>query len=434
MSKFICDNLSEKNGELLFAGVSASYLKEKYGTPLYAMDENKIRSCCKAYKNAVDGFFGNNGRVIYASKACSFKRMCEIVCEEGLDVDCVSVGEIYTCLKAGVPAKKIWFHSNNKTDYDVEYAIEKGVGYFVVDNEEELYVINDEAAKRNIKQNVILRITPGIDPHTFEAVATGKVDSKFGSAIETGQALEITKKTLSLPNIALKGFHSHVGSMCFDSEVFIDSAAIMLEFIKNIRDLTGFEGEILDLGGGYGVRYIESQPEIDIEQNIGQVAKFVKKKAQEIGIALPIICFEPGRSIVASAGLTLYTAGTVKNIPGYKTYVSVDGGMADNPRYALYEAPYTVLNATRLNEENDMPCSVVGRCCESGDIIQENISLPSGTKRGDIIAVCTSGAYQYSMASNYNRLTKPPVVMICDKKDYVAVRRETVEDLTHLDE
>ena len=257
------------------------------------------------------------------------------------------------------------------------------------------------------------------------------MDSKFGSAIETGQAEEITKLALSLENVRLMGFHCHVGSQVFDSDVYLRAAEVMLEFVAYIYKNEGFLAKELDIGGGYGVRYIESQPTIDIAKNISEVAEFMKNKASELSIELPVVAFEPGRSIVADAGLTLYTVGTVKNIPGYKTYVSVDGGMTDNPRFALYGSPYTILPVMD-NDEDTITCSVVGRCCESGDILQENVTLPR-VKRGDIIACLTTGAYHYSMASNYNRIPKPPVVMLSDKDSYVAVRRETPADLSSLD-
>ena len=430
----ICSNLSvNEEGHLLFAGQDTAELAAKYGTPVYLMDEDRIRERCRTYLGAIEKAFDGRGKALYASKAASYKRIYEIMKEEGMGTDVVSSGEIYTALKAGFPLEKAYFHSNNKTDADIAYAIENGVGYFVVDNAEELYTIDKEAAKQGKKQSVLLRLTPGIDPHTYEAIATGKVDSKFGSAIETGQAEEITKLAISLENVELKGFHCHVGSQVFDSDVYLAAAEVMLTFIAEMKDKLSFIAEQLNLGGGYGVRYIASQPTIDIEANIMQVGAYIKEKCAMLGIEVPIICFEPGRSIVADAGLTLYTAGTVKRIPGYKNYVSVDGGMTDNVRFAMYGAPYTVLPAVKMNEPREMKCSVVGRCCESGDIIQENVDMPQSTSRGDIVACLTTGAYHYSMASNYNRIPKPPVVMLTKGESYVAVRRETFEDLAHLE-
>lgn len=425
----ICNNLSvNEQGHLCLAGVDTTVLAEKYGTPLYLMDENRIRRQCRIYKEAMKEAFGEASDPLYASKAASFKQIYRIMKEEGMGIDVVSSGEIYTAKSAGFPLEKAYFHSNNKTDEDIAYAIDSGIGCFVVDNAEELVVIDRIAGERAVVQNVLLRLTPGIDPHTYEAVATGKVDSKFGSAIETGQAEEITQFALSLSNIRLAGFHCHVGSQVFDSDVFIQSADIMLEFIKEMEQKHGYKTEILDLGGGYGVRYLDTDPEIDIAENIHIVGSHVREKCLALAIELPVIHLEPGRSIVADAGMTLYTVGTVKKIPGYKNYVSIDGGMADNPRYALYKSPYTVLPVVKTDSEAFV-CSLVGRCCESGDIIQEDISLPSDIKRGDLIAVLTTGAYNYSMASNYNRLTRPPIVMLKDGNDYLAVKRESLADL-----
>lgn len=430
----ICKNISEnEKGELLFAGVNTVELAKKHGTPLYVMDENRIREVCSSFRDSIRKNFGSKGRILYASKACSFKRIYEIVGSEELNIDVVSVGEIYTAVRAGFNMENAFFHSNNKTDADIRFAIENKVGHFVVDNEEELDALNRIAPEFGTKQKIILRITPGIDPHTFEAVATGKVDSKFGSAIETGQAEGITKHALKMENLILEGFHCHVGSELFESAVFVDTAKIMLEFVADIKRSLGYSAEFLDLGGGFGVKYIASQPTLDIEKTIGEIADFSKKYCAELGIEMPIIGFEPGRAIVADAGLTLYSVGTIKTIPGYKTYVSVDGGMTDNIRYALYRAEYTLAAAGKLNEEPDMKCSVVGKCCESGDIIQENIMLPSSISRGDILACFTTGAYHYSMASNYNRIPRPAIVMLADGKDYVAVKRETPEDLIKLD-
>ena len=433
-SDIICENISvAEDGELLFAGQSTLALAEKYKTPLYLMDEDRIRERCRTYIDAVAEVFGDKGHVMYASKACSFKRIYEIMREEGMGIDVVSSGEICTAVKAGFPLENAYFHSNNKTDADIEYAMDNGVGFFVADNAEELYAIECIAADRGASQRVLLRITPGIDPHTYEAVATGKVDSKFGSAIETGQAREMTELALSLPHVSLEGFHCHVGSQVFDASVYLATVDIMLGFIRDMRDALGYTARRLDLGGGFGVRYVASDPVIDIAANIRLVGERVHSVVRELSIPMPDICFEPGRSIVADAGMTLYTVGTVKKIKGYKNYVSVDGGMTDSPRFVLYGSKYTVLSAKNVYEDRDMNCSVVGRCCESGDILAENIDLPENIGRGDILATLTTGAYHYSMASNYNRIPRPPVVMLSGGDSYVAVRRESVEDITSLD-
>ncbi len=430
----ICENLSvREDGQLLFAKQDTAALAATYGTPLYLMDEDRIRERCRTYVNAVHRAFDGRGRVLYASKAACFKHMYTVMREEGMWVDVVSPGEIATVKATDFPMEHVYFHSSHKSDEDIAYAMDAGVGCFIVDNTEELLATEREAARRGTVQAVVLRLTPGIDPHTYEAVATGKVDSKFGFAIETGAAEAATRLALQQPHLRLDGFHCHVGSQVFDSDVFLQSADRMVAYMAHIKNTYGYTAEFLDLGGGYGVRYVESDPMLDIAENIAQVGAYVKKKFAEFGLPMPIVAFEPGRSIVADAGLTLYTVSSLKQIEGYKNYVSVDGGMTDNPRFALYGAPYTVVAASKMNENAGLTCSVVGRCCESGDIIQENVPLPASIGRGDLLAVLTTGAYNYSMASNYNRVPRPPVVMLKGGESFVAVRRETLNDIVALD-
>lgn len=431
----ICDNITVAgNGRLLFAGQDTIALAKEYGTPLYLLDEDRIRHNCRVYTEAFQKHFSGRARPLYASKALSCKRIYELMREEDMGIDVVSSGEIYTALQAGYDLSRAYFHSNNKTDDDIRYGMEHGIGCFVADNVEEIKAIEAEAAARNRKQTVLLRLTPGIDPHTYEAIATGKVDSKFGSAIETGQAGEITAFTLKQPHVDLAGFHCHVGSQVFAEDVFERAAEIMLEFIAEIKEKYGYMARQLDLGGGYGVRYVESDPYLDVDKKVGEVAAAIHAACERLNIEMPEIHMEPGRSIVADAGMTLYTVGTVKRIPGYKNYVSVDGGMPDHPRFALYGSLYTCLPAGKMQEAREFECSIVGRCCESGDIIQEHVMLPSSVGRGDVIAVCTTGAYHYSMASNYNRLPRPPIVMLRGGNEhYLAVRRESLEDLCRND-
>lgn len=433
----ICKNLSyTPSGNLAFAGQDTASLAAEYGTPLYLMDEDRIRENCRTYTRAMKKAFGDGGyRAIYASKAASFKQLYRVMREEGMGVDLVSAGEIFTAKEAGFPMENAFYHSNNKTDADISFALDANVGFFVVDQLSEIYALEKLARQRGITQKILLRLTPGIDPHTFEAVCTGQVDSKFGFAIETGQAKEALSLALSLPHLDVTGFHCHVGSQVFDSEVYLKSAEVMLNFVKEASADLKFTARILDLGGGYGVRYTEDQPTVDVGENILTVAAFLKETCKKLNLPLPVICLEPGRSIVADAGMTLYTVGGVKEIPGYKTYVSVDGGMTDNPRFALYGARYTVLPVKAFD-----PCSsekivadIAGRCCESGDILQKKVPLPASTARGDLLAFLTTGAYNYSMASNYNRVPRPPIVMLKGGTSYLAVRRETLADLTSLD-
>lgn len=425
----ICNNLGiNEKGHLCFAGRDTTELASKYKTPLYLVDEEKIREKCRIYKDAMKKAFGDESMPLFASKSLCFKRIYEIMKEENMGIDVVSPGELYTALKAGFPMEKAYFHGNNKTDEDISFAIENNIGYFVCDNIEELKVIDQEAKNVNKVQKILLRITPGIDSHTFAKINTGKVDSKFGAAIETGQAEEITGLALSFDNIELCGFHCHIGSQIFEYAPFGDAAMIMLKFIADMKEKFDYEAKILNLGGGMGVRYIEEHPEINYAENIRKIGEVISGACEEYKLKKPTILMEPGRSIVADAGLTLYTAGTIKEIKDFRTYVSIDGGMTDNPRYTLYESPYTVMVANKATALCDTVCTIAGRCCESGDLIQEGVKIPK-VERGDIVAVLTTGAYNYSMASNYNRLTRPPVVMIDKEKEYVAVKRETFEDL-----
>jgi len=428
----ISSNITVENGRLHFGGQDTIALAQQYGTPLYVMDEVRIRENMRMYKQVLQQHFGKASLPLYASKACSFLQMYRIAAEEGIGVDVVSSGELFTAWKAGFPMERVYFHGTNTTDWDIAFAMDCGIGYFVVDNREELDAISRIGGEKGIQQKILLRLTPGIDPHTYEAVATGKVDSKFGVAIETGQALEMVSYALTLPNVQLKGFHCHVGSQVFGEDVFERTSEIMLTFMAACKEVFDITLEQLDLGGGYGVRYVDSDPHIDIPAAIGRVAAYMKETCDRLGMDMPQISMEPGRSIVADAGMTLYCVGSVKKIPGYKNYVSVDGGMSDNPRYALYGSQYTVLLASRPEDEANLHCDVVGRCCESGDIIQPDVQLPEPV-RGEILAVCTTGAYNYSMASNYNRINRPAVVMVTPERTYEAVRRESLADLIQND-
>ena len=423
--------INEK-GHLTVGGADAVELAKEFGTPAYILDENVIRENCRTYLSAAKKYFGEDALPLYASKALCFTGIYKIAAEEGLGVDCVSSGEIYTAARAGFPTEKIYFHGNNKTDDDVRFAMDNGVGTFVVDNAEELSAISAEAQKRGLTQRILLRITPGIDPHTHRAIMTGNVDSKFGSAIVTGQAMDMVKLALGTKNVDLAGLHCHIGSQIFDIEPFSDAADIMVRFIADIKNECGYTVRELNLGGGLGVRYTEFDREIDYADAIRQIAEVVTGFCEKNGVKMPKVILEPGRSLVAAAGATLYTVGSVKNIPEFRTYISVDGGMPDNPRYALYQSQYTALIANKANEERTLRATIAGRCCESGDLIGENMSIQNA-ERGDILAVLVTGAYNHSMASNYNRLPRPPIVMVKDGTARVAVRRESFEDLCRND-
>jgi len=424
-------DVNEK-GHLTIGGMDTVSLAEEFGTPAYILDENVIRQNCRTYRRAAEEFFGADALPLYASKALCFTEIYKIAAEEGMGIDCVSGGELYTAKRAGFPAERIYFHGNNKTDRDITDAMDMGVGTFVVDNTDELYAVAQEAVRRGTEQRILLRITPGIDPHTHKAISTGSVDSKFGSAIETGQAMEIVKTAIDLKGVHLAGLHCHVGSQIFDIEPFADAANIMVRFIARIKKECGYEIDELNLGGGLGVRYTEYDRKIDYTAAIRDIASIVTGYCKDNGIKMPRVILEPGRSLVAAAGITLYTVGGVKEIPEFKNYISVDGGMPDNPRYALYQSQYTALIANRAAEPTNYRATIAGRCCESGDLLGENMDIQKPV-RGDILAVLVTGAYNYSMASNYNRIPRPPVILVKDGQARVAVRRETYEDLTRND-
>ena len=422
-------NLSvNEKGHLTFAGFDTVELSKTYGTPLMLLDTGRIKEKMRLYLNSMQKYFGKSSFPCYASKALSITEIYRIAKSENIGIDVVSSGEIYTAKCVNFPLEKAFFHGNNKTDEDISYAIESGVGYFVVDNLEELIEIDKQAKLQGIKQKILIRITPGIDPHTHAKISTGQVDSKFGTPIETGQAFELTSQALKLDGVILKGFHCHVGSQCFDSSPFIQAVKIMLTFVRDVKNLFNYEIEILNLGGGYGVRYVESDPEIDVEKNIEEVAKIFKESCSKLNLTPPTVIMEPGRSIVADSGITLYTAGSFKTIDGYKSYISIDGGMTDNPRYTLYDSSYTVINASKANQEPDVTATIAGRCCESGDLIQEDVKIKKA-ERGDKIAVLVTGAYNYSMASNYNRIPRPPIVAIDNGNIKLIVKRESFLDL-----
>lgn len=359
---------------MTIAGQEVTRLAAEYGTPLYLMDEQRIRSNCRMYLKAFRENFPEDSLPLYASKAASFKQIYRIMAEEGMGVDVVSSGELYTALAAGFPAERIHFHGNCKTDADIAYGVASGIGCFIADNREELLALEKTAAGAGVTQAILLRVTPGIDPHTYEAVSTGKVDSKFGAAVETGQAMELVKLALAQPHLKLLGLHCHVGSQVFGEDVYQRTIDIMAAFLAEIRDETGAVLEELNLGGGYGVRYTEEDETIDIPARLREVALHLRRETEKHGLPMPRFLMEPGRSIVADAGMTLYTVGSIKRIPGYKQYAAVDGGMTDNPRYALYQSRYTVYHGSKTGPTERF--DVVGRCCESGDIYQPHVELP----------------------------------------------------------
>ena len=427
--KFVSDNLDvNENGHLTIGGVDTIELKNKYGTPLYIMDEDMIRSHIREYKNSLEKYYDGNGMVLYASKAFSCKYIYKLANEEGAGVDVVSGGELYTALSAGFPSEKIYFHGNNKTKDELKYAIENNIGRIVVDNVYELSNIDKIAGEMNKIQKVLFRIKPGVDAHTHDFVKTGQIDSKFGFALETGEALQVIKSTTKYKNLEYIGIHCHIGSQIFELAPFSETAEVMMNFVKEIYDKTGFVTEELNLGGGFGIKYTENDDPIKYGSFIERVSKVVKSCAEKHNLKIPKILMEPGRSLVAPAGITVYEVGDVKEIPNIRTYVSVDGGMADNPRYILYGAEYSAVVANKADKPANNEYTVAGKCCESGDILIEKAKLQN-VEVGDTLAVLATGAYNYSMASNYNRIPRPPVVMVSGGNDKLIVKRETYEDI-----
>lgn len=416
------------DGHLAVGGKDTVQLAKQYGTPLYVMDEAAIRNQCRLYKRAMSRYFGEGSAIHYAGKALSCKAIYRIMQEEGIGVDLVSLGELYTAKAAGFDLSHACLHGNNKTDEELSLAISEGVGEFMVDSFEELEALDRIAGNAGVKQHIMLRLTPNIDSHTQKAISTGQLDSKFGTPIATGQADRLVKLALAKENLILDGFHSHIGSQIFLYEPYIEQAKVMFEFAAEMKEKYGYEAKKIDLGGGFGVRYTSKDPIVDIESNIAKIAAEVDKICEAYGLSHPAVLMEPGRSIVAAAGVTLYTVGTVKTIEGYRTYVSVDGGMTDNPRYALYQSRYEALLANKAAEEKDLVCTIAGRCCESGDLIGEEMALQT-PRRGDILAVLVTGAYNYSMASNYNRVPRPAMVFVKDGEDRLVIQRESYADL-----
>lgn len=430
---FVSENLSvNEKGHLAVGSIDTVELADQYGTPLYVMDEDLIRDTVRRFKASIDKYYGGAGLVCYASKAFCCKAMCRIMKEEGIGLDVVSGGELYTAASVDFPMKNVCFHGNNKTDEELSLALEKKVGRIIVDNIYELERLDKLAEKAGVTASIMYRIKPGIDAHTHDFVKTGQIDSKFGFALETGEAFEAVKAAIKLPNIDLVGLHCHIGSQIFDIDPFVHAAEVMLGFIAKIKNELGFEVKQLNLGGGFGIKYVDSDTPVAYEKYMENVSVKVKEVCAEKGIAQPFILIEPGRSVAAPAGITLYKVGGIKEIPNIRTYVSIDGGMCDNPRYALYKSQYDIEVADRAGEPKTESITLAGKCCESGDLIGENMPVQH-VEAGDTIAVLATGAYNYSMSSNYNRIPKPAVVMVADGKSRVVVKRETMEDIVRND-
>lgn len=417
-----------ERGHLLIGARDAVDLAREFGTPLYVFDEQKIRAMCREFKDAMAGA----GVVAYAGKAFMCQAMVRIVDQEGLNLDVVSGGEIYTALQAGFPPARMVFHGNNKTEDELRLALEAGVGRIVVDNFHELRVLDAMAAAAGRRQPVLLRVAPGIDAHTHEFISTGQQDSKFGFDLASGQALEAARLAVAARGLDWHGLHCHVGSQIFEIEPYRLAVRALVDLAAAIARETGIQARELDIGGGFGIRYVPEDRPPAVIQVVGEALETLHVAARRAGIAVPRLAIEPGRAIVGEAGYSLYTVGAIKRIPGVRTYVAVDGGMADNPRPAMYGAAYTAVVANKAAEPPAEKVRLVGRYCESGDVLIREIALPA-VEPGDVIAVFSTGAYHYSMASNYNRFPRPAAVLVNGDDAEVIIARETYADLVRQD-
>lgn len=414
-------------GHLEIGGCDVTDLAKEFGTPLYIVDEALVRQRAREFMEAFRAT-GLRHQVAYASKAFCVMAMCRVAEEEGMSLDVVSDGELYTALQAGFPAERIHFHGNNKTPEEIIMALEAGIGCFVVDNFNELHLLNALAAAKGKRVNVLLRITPGVEAHTHDYISTGQQDSKFGFDLGNGTAYRAIETALSLPSLKVLGVHSHIGSQIFEVEGFRMAVEKVAAFAVEIRDRLDYTFTVLNLGGGFGIRYVEGDSPLPLAVYVQAIADAIISTCTGADFPQPEVWIEPGRSIIGDAGTTLYTVGTSKDIPGVRKYIAVDGGMTDNPRPALYESKYEAVLANRANDTLNEMVSVAGKCCESGDMLIWDLKLPV-VQSGDLLAVFCTGAYNYAMASNYNRIRRPAVVFVKDGKADLVVARETYHNI-----
>lgn len=429
------DTLKVLNGHLNIGGCDTVDLAKTYGTPLYVMDEQYMRRIVATYMDVIAREYAGNGIVKYASKAFCCKEILRIMNSMSTGLDVVSGGELHTAVSVGFPAEKIYFHGNNKSDAEINMAFDYGVQRFVVDSLDEIQHINEMAAARGKVQEVLLRVNPGIEAHTHHFIQTAKLDSKFGLAIACGYAEKGAIAIQNSKNLRLFGLHCHIGSQIFERQAFELAAEKMMDFIGFLKCEHGIAVEELNMGGGYGIWYSEGDKKMkpaDYADFISAIIAVIKGKAKQHSVQLPFFSIEPGRSIVGEAGITLYSAGAVKNIEGIRKFVSVDGGMFENPRYALYQAKYTAINASRADLPQTDKVTLTGKCCESGDMLIDEAHI-AGCERGDIIAVFSTGAYNYSMASNYNRNAVPPVVCVNNGEARLMIKPQTLDDIIRND-
>ena len=420
-----------KENQLYIGGVNTTDLVKKYGSPLYVMDEQLLIDTCEEYYKNFKCEEDNN-RVAFAGKAFLTKEMCRLINKVGLCLDVVSGGELYTAYKADFPLEKVYYHGNNKTIEEIEMGVKLGVGRFVVDNIEEMTIINETAKKYHKVQDIYLRLTPGIEAHTHDYIKTGQIDSKFGFAPVGDTIMNAVRCALDKENINLKGLHCHIGSQIFDITPYEDAAEVMLKYIDKIKKETGHSIKELDLGGGFGIHYTNEDSPKPTKDYCEAILNKVDNVCEILGLEKPILTIEPGRSIVGNAGTTLYTIGAIKEIEGVRTYISVDGGMTDNIRPALYGASYDMTISNKMQEPMNNVVAVAGKCCESGDILRKDVHLQKA-ERGDVLAVFSTGAYCFSMSSGYNKNPRPAVVFVKDGVAREVVKRQSFEDIIALE-
>lgn len=422
-------NYTEINsrGHLIFDGCDTVELAKQYGTPLYVISETAIRSRCRLVKeHFIDKY--DNTLALYASKALSNLAIYKIIKEEGLGIDVVSGGELYTAAKAGFPMDKVYFHGNNKTEEEIHLGIDNEVGCFVIDNNHEMELLQQVAEKKGKRVKALLRVAPGVSGHTHEYVTTGLIDSKFGFSVHGNAVTEAVKKIIDCKNIRFSGLHCHIGSQIFSTEAYREAVKVLIGLMDNIKQDFGVELEELNIGGGFGAYDIETDSYMNIQDFTTVIMKAAREQCDSMNFKLPKVIIEPGRWLVGETGITLYTIGSIKDIKGIRKYASIDGGMADNPRHILYQAAHQAVVANKAKEECTDTVTIAGRCCETGDILINDLRVPE-LEPGDILAVFGTGAYNYSMASNYNRLRKPAMVMVNNGNPRIVVKRQTYEDI-----
>ena len=422
-------------GHLEIGGCDMVEIANQFGTPLFVLDEATIRANCRAYRKAFESRYPNS-EICYASKAFISTTMCKIIEQEGLNLDVASLGELHTAIVAGFPNDRINLHGNNKLQVELEAAIDQNIGHVILDHEIEIHQLAKIAKSKNKVMKVLVRCTPGVDPNTHKAISTGQADTKFGFNIGDGSAIRAVQTVLSFPSLEFDGIHCHVGSQLLDDESHISAIQSMVGLMQQVQNKLGVECKVMNIGGGLGVRYKEEHTPPSIDDFADKICSKLVECLNHAKLPLPILQQEPGRAIIGEAGITLYTVGAIKTVPileqpGYRTYVSVDGGMSDNPRPQLYQAEYEMVVANKANQIRSETITLAGRHCET-DVLIWNAPSPK-IEVGDIIAVQTTGAYNYSMASNYNRFPKPAVVLVNNGEAELIVRRETVEEVIRLD-